>query len=49
MFGTRIRVTATAVAGLSPVRARGTNARAAPAPRGLLGAVTGLNAARGLQ
>jgi hypothetical protein len=47
MFGTRTRVTATAVAGLSPVRDGLSNSRAAAVPRRILGTAKGPNAARG--
>jgi hypothetical protein len=49
MFGTRIRVTATAVPGALPVRGRVRNPRATPAPGSLFGAAGRLNAARGSQ
>jgi hypothetical protein len=47
MFGPRIRVTAIAVPGLSPVRDRLANPRVAPVPRRILGIVKRLNGARG--
>jgi hypothetical protein len=47
MFGTRTRVAAIAVAGLSPVRGGLSNSRAAAMPRRNRGAVKGLNSARG--
>jgi hypothetical protein len=46
MFGIRTRVTATAVAGLAPVRGRVANLRAG-APRRIPGTAKGLNAVRG--
>ena len=47
MFGPRIRVTAIAVPGLPPVRAKLANPGTAPAPHTILGTVKRLNGARG--
>jgi len=47
MFGPRIRVTATAVPGLSRVRDRLAKPHGAPRPHGIPGTVNRLNRARG--